>query len=63
MAIALDGDFINGVDVVDDVLVFGKTVRGSERIIAVGYAIPAEVEMKHPVAVVTIADESMCSKA
>ena len=59
VVVAMDGDVINGKNVVDNRLVVGKTVWRVERIITVGNTVPTKVEMKHPVAVVTVADESV----
>ena len=59
----MDWNVVNGKNVVDNRLIDGKTVWRVDRIITVGNAFPTEVEMKHSVVVVTVADESMFSKA
>ena len=59
----MDWDIVNGKNVVDDSLIVRKAVWRIKCIIAIGHTVPTEIEMKFPVVVVTVADESVSSKA
>ena len=61
MLVAIDGYVLYMTDVADYGLVCGKAVRTINSVIAVGYAVPAEVKVEQAVAVVAIANESVCA--
>ena len=59
MAVALDLEVGKRNDIVDAGLARGKAVWAVEGVITVGHAVPAEVEMEHAVAIVSVANEGM----